>query len=248
MLDNESIKTAMTGFSFEASSQKYCCSACGKKFHRGLIYQIGEQLCEAEKAAELHVLTSHGDRLEYLIELGKGVHGLSEVQSKVLLGKYLGKDDETIAREIGNRSASTVRNHRFQLQKKRKEAQIFLAIMGLMESRDEAASPSFIEFHPDLPVADDRVLISREEAAELEAKYLDQKEEPSIIKFPRKEKAKLVVLRRVAQLFTPGKSYSPGEVDAILKPCMDDYATLRRYLIEYRFLKRTPGGGEYWRD
>jgi hypothetical protein len=29
---------------------------------------------------------------------------------------------------------------------------------------------------------------------------------------------------------------------------MDDYATLRRYLIEYRFLKRTPGGGEYWRD
>lgn len=64
--------------------------------------------------------------------------------------------------------------------------------------------------------------------------------------FPKKQKKLLVILRWLATLFQPAESYSEEEVSAILADVHEDYASLRRYLVEYGFMHRERGGGDYW--
>lgn len=54
-----------------------------------------------------------------------------------------------------------------------------------------------------------------------------------------------VVLERLALDFEPGVHYPEAEVNALLGAYHDDYAALRRYLIDEGLLDRS--GGEYWR-
>jgi hypothetical protein len=248
MLDIERIISIYRGFEYAVDTGIRRCPVCGDRFEDGVVYRIGDSMYEARKAAEIHANTAHGDRLERLIANGKEFHGLSEIQGEILLGLYRGTDDRELARQIGGRSLSTVRNHRFQLQKRRREAEALLALMALADEGDGAGRGGFLEFHADLPVQDDRVVISLKEAREIEEKHLDLSAGVRILKFPKKEKAKLVILRRLAELFQTGRRYREPEVNELLKACADDYVTVRRYLIEYRFLKRSPGGAEYWRD
>jgi len=62
---------------------------------------------------------------------------------------------------------------------------------------------------------------------------------------PSKQAKLVLVLDRVAQAFEPGIKYPEAEVNAILLGFHDDYAALRRYLVENGFLSRE--GGIYWR-
>lgn len=64
---------------------------------------------------------------------------------------------------------------------------------------------------------------------------------------PTKYTKLLVILRYLATLFEPGRAYSEAEVSALLKPVHEDYARLRRELVEQGFLAREGGGGSYWR-
>lgn len=64
--------------------------------------------------------------------------------------------------------------------------------------------------------------------------------------FPAKEKRKYILLGMMCLLFDKEKKYNEKEVNDILREIYDDYATLRRYLIIYRFLDRTPDGSSYW--
>ncbi|MEJ9209863.1 DUF2087 domain-containing protein, partial [Paenibacillus larvae] len=61
------------------------------------------------------------------------------------------------------------------------------------------------------------------------------------------EKHKLVVLKEMIKRFESGKIYTEKEVNRILAAAYEDYAILRRYLIEYRFLDRKPDGSQYWK-
>ena len=63
---------------------------------------------------------------------------------------------------------------------------------------------------------------------------------------PKKQKKLLVILRWLATFFQPGERYSEEEVSNILAGVHDDYASLRRYLVEYGFMHRERGGGDYW--
>ncbi len=63
---------------------------------------------------------------------------------------------------------------------------------------------------------------------------------------PKKQKKLLVILRWLATLFQPGERYSEEEVSNTLADVHDDYASLRRYLVEYGFMHRERGGGDYW--
>ena len=67
-----------------------------------------------------------------------------------------------------------------------------------------------------------------------------------VTQFPTKEKKWLVMLRWLATKFEPGKRYSEKQVNAILTAYHEDYATIRRNLVEYGFMRRERGGGDYW--
>ncbi|KNF09012.1 hypothetical protein CLPU_4c00580 [Gottschalkia purinilytica] len=58
----------------------------------------------------------------------------------------------------------------------------------------------------------------------------------------------LVTLQEIAKLFKIGLIYKEKEVNQILQDVYDDYVTLRRYLIEHKFLERKSDGSQYWRN
>lgn len=68
-----------------------------------------------------------------------------------------------------------------------------------------------------------------------------------IRQFPAQEKKLEVILRYVLKDFVPGERYSEKQVNEILSRYNNDYAFLRRSLIEYHMLAREGGGGAYWR-
>lgn len=64
---------------------------------------------------------------------------------------------------------------------------------------------------------------------------------------PSKYGKLLVILRYLATRFEFDRTYTEQEVNDVLKPVHEDYAQLRRELIEQGFLGREGGGGVYWR-
>ena len=65
-------------------------------------------------------------------------------------------------------------------------------------------------------------------------------------KIPMQQKKQLVLLRHVLQDFEPGRRYSEAQVSEMLEKYNEDYAYLRRQLVEHGFMAREGGGGDYW--
>jgi len=65
--------------------------------------------------------------------------------------------------------------------------------------------------------------------------------------FPVQRKKELAILRHVVKTFEPRRRYTEKEVNGALKRFSDDTARLRRYLVEFGFMERQGGAGEYWR-
>ena len=66
-----------------------------------------------------------------------------------------------------------------------------------------------------------------------------------LIKIPSQQKKLLVVLAEIATAFEEGKTYTEREVNIIIADFNDDFATLRRALVAFEFLKRTRDGRVY---
>jgi hypothetical protein len=69
----------------------------------------------------------------------------------------------------------------------------------------------------------------------------------SVKEFPVGEKRFLVIVRYALQSFEPRRRYTEKEVNALLLRLHPDIATLRRALIDHRYLDRVRNGSEYWR-
>ena len=63
---------------------------------------------------------------------------------------------------------------------------------------------------------------------------------------PTKESKRRIVLERIAVEFEPGVRYDEKTVNVIVGKFHNDYAAIRRYLVDEGFLARE--GGEYWRS
>jgi len=63
---------------------------------------------------------------------------------------------------------------------------------------------------------------------------------------PTQQKKLLVILKHIIQAFEPERRYSEKQVNAILTRYHEDYARLRRELVNFHMLGREGGGGEYW--
>jgi hypothetical protein len=65
-------------------------------------------------------------------------------------------------------------------------------------------------------------------------------------RLPAKLTKRLIVLDHVAQRFQPGVRYPETQVNDLLRPVLDDVATLRRQLVDEGFCDRQYG--YYWRS
>ena len=62
-----------------------------------------------------------------------------------------------------------------------------------------------------------------------------------IERVPAKRKVRAAVLLEVLARFEPGREYSEPEVNQVLLGVHDDFAYLRRELVNYRYLERPDG-------
>jgi hypothetical protein len=109
-----------------------------------------------------------------------------------------------------------------------------------------AKEDQFVEIPRRAPMVDERFAITEKENDEVLQAHFPQGLNGPLVRFPKKEKKKVIILRQLIQRFDFQQKYSEKEVNEILKKAYDDYVTLRRYLIEYGFLDRYPDGSSYW--
>lgn len=69
-----------------------------------------------------------------------------------------------------------------------------------------------------------------------------------IVRIPAPNKTKIPTLAYLAGKFEEGRIYCEKEVNGIVNEwhTFGDYFILRRLLVDYRFLERTPDGARYW--
>lgn len=241
------IEELKKGYVYEKREQAefYVCLVCGKAFEKGLIYKEGSTYYEAEKFAALHVDHVHGSMFTWLLGLDKKLTGLTDLQKGLLNAIRRSLSDGEAAKELSIGSTSTVRNHRFTLREKAKQAKLFLAIMELVEEKPASTSP-FVSIPRSASMLDERFAITEEENADILKAYFKQGPDGPVSEFPRKQKRKVAILRQLIKRFEIGQEYTEKEVNAILTEAYPDYVTLRRYLIDYGLLEREEDGSLYW--
>ncbi|MCA9838428.1 MAG: metalloregulator ArsR/SmtB family transcription factor [Trueperaceae bacterium] len=66
-----------------------------------------------------------------------------------------------------------------------------------------------------------------------------------LLQIPTQQKKLHVVLEEIAKAFDPDKSYTEREVNIIIADFHDDFATLRRELINFNYMTRSKDGMSY---
>ncbi|HLQ40618.1 MAG TPA: DUF2087 domain-containing protein [Tetragenococcus sp.] len=222
------------------TKHEFICLFCGKAFNKEEIFPLGQHLATAKGAIRQHVETKHGGSLKALLELPSEITGLSETQKKIMLLLGLDLSDQEIADQL-NITKSTIRNHRFKLKEKKKQAQYFIAIMNLLEEKNKKMQIEEISIHN----YDERFDIKEKEKQKVLQTFLNA--EGKLTTIPRKAKSKIILLQHISGLFSSEKTYSEKEVNQIIQTIYADFVTLRRYLIEYGFFARTNDGEKYWK-
>ncbi|MEN2767472.1 DUF2087 domain-containing protein [Ornithinibacillus xuwenensis] len=243
---NASIEELQKGYTYQSSSDEYICLFCNRRFEDGVIYPTENLLLEAKKAIVYHIKETHRSTFDYLLGMDKKYTGLSELQKELLQYFKKGLSDKEIVKETSGGSTSTIRNHRFKLKEKEKQARIFLTIMSLIQEEEAPTirQDEFISIHKGAKMVDDRYAITKEEKDKVLSTYFHK--DGTLGTFPSKEKRKIIVLQHILGLFNGEKIYTEKEINEILKTIYSDFVTIRRYLIEYGFMERNKDGSEYW--
>lgn len=230
------------------TEENYKCIICEEEFEKGRIYEVEGKLYNAKRATELHILEKHGSMLQYLLSMNPSFIGISQIQRELLILMASGLSDKEIALKMGL-AQSTIRNHRYKLREKEKQARLFLSMMEMISSnrnKDITILDKDIlcDAHKTATTIDDRYNITDKERETTIATYID--ETGGIKTFPSKEKKKIIILGEIIKNFSRGKKYSEKEINRILKRIYEDYATIRRALVEYGFIERTDDCSSYW--
>ncbi len=243
---NASIEEIKAGY--VETDDLFTCIVCGKEFIKGEVYQIKERFFDAKKAVELHLEEDHNSMLDYIINMNSSFIGISDVQKNLISHFATKESDKNIAAKLGI-ATSTIRNHRYKLREKEKQSRVFLALMELLaEDTDKKISTldkaTLCDAHKTATTLDDRFNITDKEKSQVISIYMD--ENGALKNYPAKEKRKIIILEEISKNFSKGKHYSEKEINRIIKRIYEDYATIRRALIEYGFLDRNNAGTDYW--
>ena len=107
-------------------------------------------------------------------------------------------------------------------------------------------SPALVTPHSTAIMVDDRYSVTEEENNTILKNYFPLGLEGPLKTFSMKEKSKVVVIRHLVKRFEDDRFYTEKEVNEVLKGAFEDFATIRRYLIEYGLMERKPDGSRYW--
>ncbi|WJY27325.1 DUF2087 domain-containing protein [Sporosarcina trichiuri] len=88
--------------------------------------------------------------------------------------------------------------------------------------------------------------VTNEEKQKVLSNYFKQGLDGPLSQYPSKEKRKLIILEAIAGRFEAGTRYTEKEVNAVLQTMYEDFALIRRALIDYGFLARSLDCTEYW--
>lgn len=233
------------GYKYDCSTEEYVCLICGKSFVQGVVYPQDNNFYEAEKMIKVHITKEHSSMFKYLLEMNRKYTGLTDHQKTLLTYFYEGYSDNEIVNKLEGGSTSTIRNHRFTLREKEKQAKIFLAIMELLEDK-VPKKQKFINIPRSARMVDERYAITEQENEKILQMHFPEGLNGPLTKFPLKEKRKIIILKHLIKRFETNKKYTEKEVNSLLKEVYHDYVTLRRYLIEYDFMDRNNDGSAYW--
>lgn len=186
------------GYIWNSKEGEFICLICGEK--------IGE----SDARVRFHI-EKHGNPIERLLLLDKKYTGLTEIQKEFLIMTSNKYTDKEISSKLAC-TESTVRNMRFALRERARQARGFLAAMELTEENIPTLTP------------------------------------PKLRNFPVREGKRKKLLPRFAVLFEPKKVYTEKEVKKLIKTIYEDDCTIRRYLVDYGYLKRTKDGSKYYRN
>lgn len=242
---NASVEEIKKGYIYNEDTGEYICLICGSCFIKGIVYSEGGVLYEAEKYMEVHIAGQHSSTFEFLLDLDKKYTGLTDHQKNLLRYFHKGYSDSDIVKEQESGSTSTIRNHRFTLREKEKQAKVFLAIMELLNKKTNKKE-GLINVHRTATMTDERYAVTEEENRQILNTYFTMGLDGPISKFPSREKRKIVVLKHIVKRFDLNRKYTEKEVNEILKEIYPDFVTIRRYLIEYGFMDRRDDGSLYW--
>ena len=250
---NTTIDELKQGYTTQADT--YTCLLCGKTFQQGIIYTINNTLYDAKKAIVTHIATTHPDIFEFYLGFGRVYTGLSDGYTALAKLFYKGHSDKEIVEITGANSISTIRNQRFAIREKYKQAKILVTLVELMEEKmlqikqERKAAPQsdekLVDFHPSATCIDERFAITQKEKDEVLSRYFGKNGQLIIKIFPAKEKKKIIILQKLMENFQPGRNYSEKEVNEILRRYYEDFVTVRRYLIQYGFMARDKTGANY---
>ena len=248
MIDTEKLSAESLCSGISEENGVFTCVYCGRAVEAGEVFPVGGRFFDAGRAARLHA-DAHSDKLDRLLASGEKALSLTENQQTLLRLFASGMRDADIAKKLGV-TPSTVRHQRFVFRERAKAAKLFLAVWTLAEAGKKGkntAAETLLAPHEGAKMVDERYVITEEENRKILENVFSSLEPLRLKVFSKKEKKKIVILRQVAAQFEEGRAYTEREVNAILQAIWEDYATLRRYLVEYGYLERTPDGARYWK-
>lgn len=126
------IKNLIDGYTFDKEKKQYRCIFCEETYDEGYIYEYNGKMVSAEKRILLHIEDEHNGVFFSLLGLEKDITGLTDIQKKLLNLLADKKTNKEIAEEM-DIAVSTVRTHKFYLQKMKRQAKIFLALMETLK-------------------------------------------------------------------------------------------------------------------
>ena len=232
-----SLSEVQQGYQFANESGRFLCLFCRYHTELGRIYSIGEELFDAETALKIHIRQKHVSPLQCLLEFDKRWTGLTELQTRLISMFSAGISDQNIADQLNAGSVSTIRNHRFLLREKQKQAKVFLAIVELMEQQSVQNKRSTEASPENAQLAETKKILDT---------YFPKGIDGPLSTFPSREKRRLILLKQITSRFSPDRIYNEKEVNSILSVIYEDHILLRRLLIDYGFLSRRRDGSEYW--
>lgn len=243
--DKLTIEELKNGYKFDSETNTYHCNSCNRCFEVGEIYPIKGRFFDASRAVKMHLSMEHDDYSKKLIYSESKYNTLTENQKELLALMYMDKSDKEIANLL-QISPSTVRHQRFMFREKAKQAKMYLAIYEQVMEKKSSMDEMIVPVHNTATMVDDRYVITEKEKEQILTSVFDSLSPLKLKTFPRKEKKKIVILTKIAELLEPGKVYKEIEINQLLKEIYEDHVVIRRYLVDYGFLDRSNDCKEYW--